>query len=86
MLTLSGKPFTDAVHDLTCTSHTCGSYLYSELYHAQMWNDDPLYQPYMIVHKGDHVFVRDFVVYDLVVGGHTLSRVEKFYIDVSKAA
>ena len=60
--------------------------MYSELYHAQRWNDDPSYQPYMIVRKGDHLFVRDFAVYDHIVGGHTLCRVEKFYIDVSKAA
>ena len=84
MLTLSSKPLIDAVQSYIHFTYMCLSYLYSELYHAQRWNDDPLYQAYMIIHNGDHVFTQDFVVYDHV-GGHTLCRMEKFYIDVCRA-
>ena len=59
--------------------------VFSEMYQAQRWNEDPLYQAAMTVHGPgkENIFIHDFVIYRHQTGGSTLRRIEKIFVDVS---
>ena len=55
------------------------------MYQARRWNEDPLYQAVMTVHGPgqEYIFIHDFVIYRHKIGGSTLCRIEKIFVDVS---
>ena len=59
--------------------------VFSEMYQARRWNEDPLCQAAMTVHGPgkENIFIHDLVIYRHQTGGSTLCRIEKIFVDVN---
>ena len=52
------------------------------MWQAERWNSDPTYKPVMIV-QPDHIFLRDFVLFQHPYAGCTIGQIESFFVDIS---
>ena len=55
-----------------------------QLYEAESWMYDPLYQCYMMKIVVGNIFVQDIIKYDDSALGTVLARIERLYYDVCR--
>ena len=58
--------------------------VHSEMYEGNRWITSTQYQAPMIVHRNEHIYAGDIVVYDNGSSSLCQGKVAQFYVEVNK--